>query len=47
MIHSQARDYSYAYVILPNLEGILYADDEAAYNLYEEARYFEGYNYFE
>jgi hypothetical protein len=29
------------------LEGILYADDEAAYNLYEEGRYFEGYNYFE
>jgi hypothetical protein len=29
------------------LEGILYADDESAYNLYEEGRYFENYNFFE
>ena len=29
------------------LEGIVYGDDETAYNLYEEGRYFESYNYFE
>lgn len=29
------------------LEGLIYSDDETAYNLYEEGRYFESYNYFE
>jgi len=29
------------------LEGLLFADDELAYNLYEEGRYFESYSYFE
>lgn len=29
------------------LEGLIYSDDEIAYNLYEEGRYFESYNYFE
>ncbi len=29
------------------LEGLIYSDDEMAYNLYEEGHYFESYNYFE
>lgn len=29
------------------LEGILFAGDDAAYNLYEEGKYFESYSYFE
>lgn len=29
------------------LEGILFAEDDIAYNLYEEGRYFESYPYFE
>ena len=29
------------------LEGILFAEDDVAYNLYEEGRYFESYSYFE
>lgn len=29
------------------LEGILFAEDDIAYNLYEEGRYFESYSYFE
>ena len=29
------------------LEGLIYSDDEIAYNLYEEGRYFESYNFFE
>ena len=29
------------------LEGLIYSDDEIAYNLYEEGRYFESCNYFE
>ena len=29
------------------LEGILFAEDDAAYHLYEEGRYFEGYSCFE
>jgi len=29
------------------LEGLIYSDDEIAYNLYEKGCYFESYNYFE
>ena len=29
------------------LEGILFAEDDVAYNLYEEGRYFESYSFFE
>lgn len=29
------------------LEGLLFAEDDIAYNLYEEGRYFESYSYFE
>ncbi|MCM1161464.1 MAG: hypothetical protein NC412_09600 [Roseburia sp.] len=29
------------------LEGVLFGEDEVAYNLYEEGKYFEGYSYFE
>ena len=29
------------------LEGLIYSDDEIAYNLYEEGCYFDSYNYFE
>lgn len=29
------------------LEGLIYSDDEIAYNLYEEGRYFESHSYFE